>query len=62
MFPKMGTPRALTSVDQMRRMQVSASVGGECAVQSLLEKTREVLTTGSSPTNATEEGKVAMFC
>jgi xanthine/CO dehydrogenase XdhC/CoxF family maturation factor len=43
-------------------MQVSASVGGECVVQSLLEKTREVLATGSSPTNATEERKVAMFC
>ena len=46
----------------MRRMQMSANVGGECAVQSRLEKNDEIPATGRSPTNATAEGKVAMSC
>ncbi len=41
---------------------MSASGGGECAVQSRLEKTEEVPAAGHSRTNATAEGKVAMFC
>ena len=40
-------------------MQISASVGGECAVQSLLEKIDEAPVTGLSPAIATTEGKVA---
>ncbi len=41
---------------------MSASIGGECAVQSRLDKTDDVPAAGSNPTNATAEGKVAMCC
>ncbi len=41
---------------------MSASVGGECAVQSRLEKTDEFPAAAHTPTNVTAEGKVAMFC
>jgi len=34
----MGTPRVSGSSDQMRRMQVTARVGGECALDSMLNK------------------------
>jgi len=33
----MGTPRLLKAADQMSRMQINASVGGECALDSVLE-------------------------
>ena len=33
----MGTPRLLKAADQMSRMQINASVGGECALHSVFE-------------------------
>jgi len=33
----MGTPRASVSLDQMSRMQINASVGGECAPGAALK-------------------------
>jgi len=42
-------------------MQMSASGGGECAVQSRLEKTDEFPAAGHSPDKATAKGKVALF-
>ena len=33
----MGTPRPLKAADQMSRMQINASVGGECALDSVWE-------------------------
>jgi hypothetical protein len=33
----MGTPRQLKLVDQISRMQINASVGGECALDSALK-------------------------
>jgi hypothetical protein len=33
----MGTPRLLKAADQMSRMQINASVGGECALDSVFE-------------------------
>jgi len=33
----MGTPRPLKAVDQMSRMQINASVGGECALHLALK-------------------------
>jgi len=33
----MGTPRLLKPVDQMSRMQINASVGGECALHLALK-------------------------
>ena len=39
----MGTPRASASLDQMRRIQISASGGGECATHSALNKTRNLV-------------------
>jgi hypothetical protein len=43
-------------------MQMSASVGGEFALQSRLEKTEAFSATGHNPANATTEGNVAAFC
>jgi hypothetical protein len=35
--PRMGTPPASASVDQMRRAQITARIGGECAEKSVFE-------------------------
>jgi hypothetical protein len=43
-------------------MQMSASAGGECAVQSRLEKIGDVAKAGLSLATETTEGKVAMLC
>jgi len=42
----MGTPRASGFVDQMRRMQINASVGGECTANAALGR-RDVRATDS---------------
>ena len=41
---------------------MSASIGGECPVQSRLEKINDVPAVGVSAESATTEGKVAMLC
>jgi hypothetical protein len=41
---------------------MSASGGGECAVQSRLDKIVDVSAPGTNPTTATKEGKVATVC
>ena len=41
---------------------MSASVGGECAVQSRLKKTDEIRSEEINPATPTTEGKVAMLC
>lgn len=41
---------------------MSASGGGECAVQSRLEKINDVSAAGISRATATKEGKVATVC
>ena len=41
---------------------MSASGGGECAVQSRLEKVDEVSAAGPNPMTTTAEGKVATLC
>ncbi len=41
---------------------MSASGGGECAVQSRLEKIDEVPAVGFIPATATMEGKAATLC
>jgi len=60
----MGTPRASASLDQMRRMQMSASGGGECAVDSALKRGRSDSLAGSGVANATATvaGMALMFC
>ena len=59
---RMSTPRLSDSSDQMRRMQMSASGGGECAEQSRLEKIDDVSAAGLARTTAMAEGTVAMPC
>jgi len=46
----------------MRRMQMSSSGGGECAVKSPLRKIDELVAVRASAATAIAEGKVAMFC
>ena len=58
----MGTPRVSSSLDQMSRIQMSASIGGECAVQSRLEKINEATAAGLSPATTSTEAKFATFC
>jgi len=41
---------------------MSASVGGECAMQSRLEKIDDVTAAGLNPMTTTAEGKVATLC
>jgi len=41
---------------------MSVSIGGECAVQSRLEKTDEDSAAEIGPETATAEGKVATLC
>jgi len=43
-------------------MQMSASGGGECAVQSRLEKIDEVPAAGFNAATAATEGKAATLC
>jgi hypothetical protein len=60
---KMGTPRVSGSSDQMRRMQISVSGAGECAVHSALEKMGDsVVAAWFSTATATIAGNAAMFC
>jgi len=58
---QLGTPPASGSLDQMRRMQVTARVGGECELDSLLERN---FTSVASATNdaAVTAGIVAYVC
>jgi hypothetical protein len=46
----------------MRRIQISASGAGECAVHSALGKTGDSVAAWLSTTSATVGGYVAMFC
>jgi len=49
-------------LDQMRRMQISASGVSECAVHSTLEKTSDSVRVWFNTTGATTEGGLARFC
>gem|GEM_PF-2571212 len=58
----MGTPPALNALDQMRRMQISASGAGECAAKSSLETTNNSFVASREMIGATIAGRLAMFC
>src|ERR1700682_1965490 len=58
----MGTPPALNALDQMRRMQISASGAGECAAKSSLETTNNSFAASREMIGATIAGRLAMFC
>ena len=59
----MGTPPASDSLDQMRRIQISASGGGECAIPSALEKTCDgAIARGVTSVTATVAGMALIFC
>jgi len=58
----MGTPRASGSLDQMRRIQISASGGGECAVHCALETTCDAVAISTDKATAPVGDTVAMFC
>ena len=58
----MGTPRVSGSLDQMRRIQISANGAGECAAWFALEKTHDCLVESCcSVATAIAEGKSTMF-
>jgi hypothetical protein len=59
----MGIPPASGSWDQMRRIQISAKGGGECAVQSALKKRCEaVVAAGIISVTAVIAGIALIFC
>ena len=59
----MGTPPALSSLDQMRRIQMSANGAGKCAAFFALENTPACFVAArGSVAIAIVEGKNTMFC
>lgn len=59
----MGTPPASDSLDQMRRIQMSANGAGECAVHSTLEEIGDAVAFAwLSAVNAATAGRATMFC
>jgi len=60
-MPSMGTPPASGSLDQMRRIQISARGGGECNLLSVLEKTCDSIAAGIISATATVAGMALTF-
>lgn len=59
----MGTPPASGSLDQMRRMQISARGGGECALSSVLgRKTSDPVASGTASVARAIAGMALTFC
>jgi hypothetical protein len=58
----MGTPRVSGSLDQMRRIQISAKGGGECAMHFTLETMRDSVANWTGNAKPIVAGTAATFC